>query len=282
MTQPGSEGQAGGEAEAGGASAEAGGEQQQEQPYWLDGAEPELADWVRGKGFKDPVTALKSHRALERLHGVPADQLLRLPATDDAEGQAAMWQRLGRPETAEGYQLPDRDLPEGAVDLRQQLLPKAFEAGLTQSQVQTLDGHLTELAVEAHQQQQQAYADRAKAADESLRRQWGQAYDQNLKVADRGAAVLGLDQEQMNAISRALGPEWTVNWLYQHGARVNEGDYVDEDNLEPGFSLSPGGAKAKLEELKGKHAAALADKKHPDHARVHAEEVRLFKLAYPE
>jgi hypothetical protein len=68
------------------------------------------ATWQNNGWDKDPVIAAieasKSHRELQKFHGVPASQLVKLPkdAADEA-GWKAVYSRLGMPAEAKDYDL---------------------------------------------------------------------------------------------------------------------------------------------------------------------------------
>src|SRR4051812_33433335 len=70
------------------------------------GLDDASAAFVAEKQFKDMSTAIQSHRNLEKLVGVPADKLLRLPTDDSPEAWNAIYDKLGRPKDAAGYNLP--------------------------------------------------------------------------------------------------------------------------------------------------------------------------------
>src|SRR5437879_5504237 len=77
---------------------------------WHQGADAETLGHIQNRGWQDKpanevaLAAIKAHREAEKLIGVPADQLLRLPvSTADAEAWKPVWQKLGAPVDAAGY-----------------------------------------------------------------------------------------------------------------------------------------------------------------------------------
>src|SRR3990167_6497041 len=64
------------------------------------------------KQWATPEDAVRSNLNLEKLIGVPQDQILKLPKADaDAAEWNPIYDRLGRPKTAEEYALKRRPAP---------------------------------------------------------------------------------------------------------------------------------------------------------------------------
>lgn len=118
--------------------------------------------------------------------------LSALPEEGDADGWGALYNKLGRPETAEGYELP---LPEGDNgEFAKATSAWMHEAGLSKSQAQALAGKWNEYqaaqAEQGHQQLEQQNTQNLA----SIRKEWGNNFDAN-------AAVVG------QAMTRFATPE---------------------------------------------------------------------------
>lgn len=83
--------------------------------------------------------AVKALVHAQRMLGKSPEGYVRLPNSDSSPEEAnAFFAALGRPDSADGYQLPELELPEGFTtreDLVAELRSKAFELGLTPAQV---------------------------------------------------------------------------------------------------------------------------------------------------
>lgn len=106
--------------------------------------------------------------------------LKELPSEGDTEGWGSLWTKLGRPESAEGYELPVPEGDDGAF--AQQTAAWMHEAGLTKLQAQTLAGKWNEhqasqLEAQTQQREQQQVEQLA-----SIRKEWGANFDANAAI----------------------------------------------------------------------------------------------------
>lgn len=116
---------------------------------------------------------------------------VRVPKADaPTEEWNKFYNKLGRPESSEGYQLAPPDLTRGAA-LDPAVLPKVkslfHSAGLTTSQAQVLLsgwGRIVNEGIEG------SHAKQAEAL-EALQQEWGAAYNNNLTYARSVATQLG-------------------------------------------------------------------------------------------
>ncbi|WP_338668901.1 hypothetical protein [Pseudodesulfovibrio methanolicus] len=106
-----------------------------------DGTETEipLRDHPALAKYATKDEAVKALVHAQRMLGKTPEGFVRVPGDQDApEDLAAFYAALGRPDKADGYELPDMELPEGFAlreDLVGGLREKAFELGLTPKQV---------------------------------------------------------------------------------------------------------------------------------------------------
>lgn len=106
--------------------------------------------------------------------------LKELPAADDKEGWAAVYAKMGRPETAEGYELP---VPEGDTgEFAKAASQWLYDAGLSKQQAQALiasyNAHGT-AQMEAHQA---AIAQQVEKDMTSMKQSWGADFDANSAI----------------------------------------------------------------------------------------------------
>jgi hypothetical protein len=119
--------------------------------------------------------------------GIPRDRLLALPADPaDAEAMAPIYDRLGRPEKPEAYQFKTDALPEGVTRdeaTEGWFRSTAHKLGLSQRQASALfeawNAHVGERIGAATRQSAQAH----EAAIGALKTEWGDAFDEKLRVA---------------------------------------------------------------------------------------------------
>lgn len=250
----------------------------QQPASWYSGFSDEtLRGYIETKGFKDPSALAESYRNLEKLRGVPENELVRIPKEGDTEAWNAYYARMGRPENADGYSLP---IPEGGDDtFAKQAAQWMHEAGLTPAQAQILAGKNNEFIaaqMKAHQDQQAVESDRQMS---ELKTEWGQAYEQNTEIARRAASQFGLTEEMLSGIEDAIGTKQLMVLFNNIGQGLGEHKAHGIGSGDNSFKLSPAAAQERIKQLGGdpdwskKYLAGGANEK--------AEMERLQQMAYP-
>lgn len=222
-------------------------------PFYSGFQDAEVKGYAEMKGFKDPESVVRSYRDLEKLRGVPEERLLKLPEKlDDAEAMAAVFTRLGRPETPEGYELPV--IREGQPEDTNPFLQKTFhEAGLNKQQATKLATALGERAKTVAEAHQQKLAEIQAEKEMNLKNEWGAAYQQNMGQVAKIAEAMGITKEQMLVMEDAIGVDTLAKGIYNLVGKF--GIKLGEDDPSAGgngghFALSPAAAKARIEYLK--------------------------------
>jgi hypothetical protein len=250
-------------------------------PKWLEGADETTIGYVQNKGWSEPRQVLDGYRNLEKLLGADkANNAVIIPKADaDPKEWASVYDRLGRPSSPAGYNVA---FPEGGDKTAQQaLLTKAHELGLTKAQAEGLFGDMTQRASEFATQQANAKAEQFQKDDQAVRLEWGQAFTQNLALAQNAARGLGLDAETIDKMSDVLGHKGTMNLLQKIGSRMGEDAFVSGDGSTSfGSAMTPGQAKAQIQSL-------MADKDFTtkylaNNADAKAKMAELHRYAYPE
>lgn len=218
---------------------------------WIEGLAPDLKEYATTKDFKDPGSVLDSYRNLEKTMGVPKERLLKLPEKADAPEWNEIYGRLGRPEKADGYKIP---VPEGDKgEFAKTVAPWFHEAGLSQKQVEIVVSKWNANAAAEQKKLTDAATADVGNAERELKTKWGAAYDQNLQAADQGAAKLGIDQAQADALKQAMGRSKAVEFLYNLASKLGEADFVVGDGGRPGAGkkFTPDQANHRIQALKG-------------------------------
>lgn len=114
---------------------------------------------------------LTSYMNLEKLMGVPQEQL-KLPAkADDVEGWKGIYAKLGMPEKADGYMF---NLPKDAPTENADFARKMFhELGLSKRQGETLFTKWNDHAASFLKQQETQASQEAEKQVNSLKSEWG-------------------------------------------------------------------------------------------------------------
>lgn len=217
-------------------------------PFYAGFQDTELRGYIETKGFKEAQDLALSYKNLEKLVGVPADQVLRMPKEGDTEGWNKLHERLGRPAKPEDYELA---VPEGDSGEYAKFIATAMhELGITKKQAQALAAKQNEFLGTQTAKEAEAYQATIKAQDTTLRSKWGQAYDKNLQVAKGAFAELGITTEAVNALEKAMGFAGVMEFFHGLGAKIGEDKFVSAAGAT-GFNgvMSPAAAKARIQAI---------------------------------
>lgn len=282
-------GQEGGGAAEGG---QEGGQQQQQQQQPSEGLaanvqDESLREWIEGKGWTDVEGLARSAYNLEKLKGAPAEELVRLPQ-DATEDQAReVLQRLGLPESADKYELPDP--PEGLEvneDFQGFAKDMFHKAGLTSRQAAAVTEEYNNYLAEQHQAQQEKLQAQFTEEHETLKREWGNGYDRQLRVAQQAAEQLGIEADQIDQLEQTMGFAGTMKLFSKIGRAFGEDGFVDPETGDRGFNnqMTPAEAKAAYGKFLSDdgNRAALMNKNHPGHTEAMKEKNRLFAIMHPD
>ena len=244
---------------------------------WYDNIDDaDLKGYVQNKGWKDPKELADGYRNLEKLLG--GEKIPMPKGADDKEGWARVYDALGRPKTADDYKL---QVPEGDNgEFAKVAAGKFHELGLTAEQARGLNEWWNQTQQGKMQEFAQQTAAKAEADLQSLKSEWGAAYDENLEFGRRAAREYGLDQDKLSKIEAAIGTGDMIKLLAQIGRAQGESSFVDGESGGKGFGMTPEAAQSRINALRAdkewtsKYLAGNAD--------ATQELARLMKLAYPE
>lgn len=239
--------------------------------------------YIQQKGFKTLADVIGSQRNAEKLIGVPAESVIKLPqGTEVTQAQLndSVYKKLGMPATPADYKLAP---PAGVTDrsFADAAASWFHEQGLNVKQAQALAAKYGEFGAQVQQQQATALAARQQTDTVALKGEWGNNYDANLAMVDRAAQAFGMDKPQLEALRTAMGPAAAMKFLHNIGQKIGVDDtFVNNGDRGGSFSgVSPEQAKEQINALKAdkgfveKYAKGDVDAK--------ARMTRLQQIAYP-
>jgi DNA-binding transcriptional MerR regulator len=197
--------------------------------------------------------------------------LVKMPDPDDKEGQKALWSRLGRPATDEGY-----TLPEGVED-RQRFLDAAKRMGLTNSQLQEYVALETDGKREAFEAAQEAQ-NQSKA---EVLGEWGAAKEQKLRQIRIMLESTGAP-EPLKQVVNDLNVDgdflrWAETVVQSIGGK-EDAPFSTDGGSEPAGMLTPDEAEAQISEIMGNSSHPYHNKMDPAHKKAVQKMVDLFDL----
>ena len=215
---------------------------------WYDGADADTIGYIQNKKWdaETPLKVVESYRNLEKYHGVPADQLIKIPKADDATAWDAVYAKLGRPESPDKYGFDTLSVPEG-IEIDKNLIGK-FDAifhktGATPAQRNAIiNAYMQEEA--AFAQEHNAKLEQEKAIQvNALKKEWGDKFDERVVLAKRAFKAFlpeGVDKEQVaEALEASLGTAVVAKLFANLAERLGEDKFHDDGgNDTAGFGYS--------------------------------------------
>lgn len=254
---------------------------------WRADLPPDLRDNPVTKRIGSVQDLLKEHIGVQKLIGGE-----KIPAPQDNWGEAewnAHFDRLGRPESAEGYEIDTSELPE-SFPLDEAMMgvvrKAAHAAGIPAKALGAVMGEVLKHQAEGYAAIQQQSAQQAAETDKALKTEWGASYGAKLDQANRAfKQVFG---DQVDEIRNTVLADGTL--LGNHPALIQAfakvGGSMGEHALKTGdstrFTMSPREALDELSKFQTENFAALSDPTHPEHALVTKKKQDLYDMAHPE
>lgn len=192
----------------------------------------------------------------------------------------AYYTALGRPKTADEYQMSTVKMPEGFPEMDKNSIAEfrktAHSLGMTPQQVDGLWKWYAGSNATAFQKMQEAQVNGMKETEANLRKELGDKYDAQLELAKKtGAYAFG---DQFKAFAQKHGNDPAVI-----KALAKLGEQLGEDTLNSGqahgLAKTPEEAQAEIDRI-------MADQKHayhvdgPEHAAAVEHVSKLYEIVY--
>jgi hypothetical protein len=246
----------GGDGGAGaGQGGEGGGGGQGEGGPWYAGlsdqavGEGQLSDraWLENKKYADLPTLVKTTRELEGRF-LAGDKIVMPKDGDAPEVFDSFYKAIGRPESADAYEIPvpeGQELDEGfAGKIKDAAFKAGVPAGMMKPLAEAFNAHIVELQQNA--EAQAAEAKRAGVAE--VKTEWGDKFTANIANANKAMRMLDLDAEKIGKMESGMGTADTLRLLSRLGAGMGE-DVLLGGGAAKVFSVSPAEARTELENM---------------------------------
>lgn len=216
---------------------------------WTSSFDDDNKGYVQKKGFDGPGTLLTSYRNLEKLVGGGLEDVIKVPKESDPKLWDPIYNRLGRPETPEKY---DLKLPQGTDKETDQWTRKAFhEVGMTQAQAAKFTEKWAEFSSAAEKVQTEARSAKLAEEHKALQTEWGAAYEKELSVAKRAANELGVKPEVIDQLESVMGFAGVMKMMQSIGSKFSEGSFVMGAAPAFGGVMTPQQALSEINTLRG-------------------------------
>lgn len=249
---------------------------------WYGGMSEEYRNEPTIQSFKNIDGLAKSYLESRKMMG----SMIKLPGEDATPDEISkVYNRLGRPETADGYELKAPTVTNEAgeeipiFELDEQATAKARESfhklNLTPSQVQgVMELYGQQRIADMGDAQGMAEQEQVRMAEESestLRHEWGDKYDVNLSIARKAAEKFGI-MEDVKELGLGNSAQ-VIKMLHTLS------EHIGEAKLTGDFSQAGGGFEETIASIDKKMAEL--GKGHPDYAKLNMQRINAFKQRYP-
>lgn len=250
---------------------------------WMDGLAPEVREHPAVAKYGGDAGAL-AKGLIEAQDLIGRKGVVRPRDDAGAEAWGKFHNEMGRPETADGYDLTAFKPPEGLpwnAEIQTGMMGVLHEAGVSQAAaVKIFEGYagLQKTAWDGYLGETGKAADKAEAA---LKTEWGDDFDAKDDLANRAAAAsFGPNLEEAKKIKLEDGSYLLDNKLIVKAfAAVGEtwredGPLIGGGGGPGAYPAGPAGAKAEIAKI---YAEASGDAKHPYNDPKHAEHKALHQ-----
>lgn len=236
------------------------------------GLSTEDIGYIQNSNYTDASAVVKALRDTKAYVGLDKNDLVKIPKPDK-DGNidySEVWNRLGRPENAEGYGLPDTDFAKAAA-------PKLHELGITKTQAEALVSFLDEYGKSAGKANEENERAANLKAEEALKKEWGSDFDVKSEAVGefirKTAAELNFTAEDFDNLQKSMGYDKAMKLFY---AFAGDNAVKNLSNYNAGQE-TPEIAAYKLKELMADPETAKAlSRKDP---KIHSEIKRLTELS---
>lgn len=254
---------------------------------WRSTIIPEdLADHASLKDFKDPQSLVKSYVHTKAELG----KRFSVPTTDAGdEAWDEVYTKLGRPEAADKYDfsaIENKDMVKDDDPVLNQFKEVFHKAGLNNRQA----AMILNAAYDQEKSIQGAIEESRKQAETALRKEYGQEYENRVKLAnqtldnlakDAGIEVSAL-REELSKPSPAINSPLLVR-LFSGLGKSLENDRMWAAGRERNTGVpSRSEARYEIERLTSEHFTELMDPSNPKGREIQARLDKLYLIAHGE
>lgn len=245
-----------------------------------------LPDELKGinalKDFKTPADLAKSYVNTKEKIG----SMVTIPGDDaDTETRSKFFNRLGRPESIEGYDFVPEEVQglKGVTtvntDNLKQFKEKAHNLGLTKSQAKGMMDHVQSVFSKQLNEQALSLANAADSSSKELRSSWGASYEKNLGHVDSALSQFFTEDNATMMKQAAAQDPNLMKSLATIGASMSESP-TDREGTVSSAPPTREDAKEKISAIQANKEHAYWHKANKDHKQATAEMNELYKQAY--
>ena len=252
---------------------------------WRDGLDPSIKEHPSLANFKNEGDLAKSWVNAQSLIGkdkipVPGEKATK-------EDWDVVFDRLGRPKTTAGYEIPSVEYPEGykapSKEFNEAMKAKAHELGLLPAQVNGLYNWMMGVEVDSYNISKKGKEDARISGENALRKSWGKAFEQNYSIAEQAVNKYGTEGFIDKLKSSGLNNDPDMVKFIADMAKNFSEDSITGKPI--GLTLSPQEAQAEISKIQGEaikdKTHVMNNKQHPEYQYFVQKWKGLHEMAYP-
>lgn len=224
---------------------------------WYEGADAEMVGHLQARGLDKKTAAeaalseAKAYREAAKLIGAPPESMVRIPKeANDAEGWAKVHERLGVPSDPAKYDFSGVKFADGSElteDFTKELRASVSAAKLSADGAKEIAKFVVKQIETQEAQETAEYASKLAVEKDTLKKNWGSSFNQNLVVAQNAAKTLGIQSDEITALESQIGYSRVMEMLRNIGARTGEDKFIT--NQATGLAMTKETAQAELDLL---------------------------------
>lgn len=245
-----------------------------------------LPEDIRGEGvfanFSSVGDLAKSYVSAAKMVGLDKNALVSIPKDDSKEAWDAVYNKLGRPESADKYALDAYKEAIGDEGLKA-WREKFHGLGLNQKQVDGILGSFTAETKAAMEQSQQAMTAQFEKWSQEIKSEYGAAADKKLEAAVNMLEKYGVPLDLVEQNPTIFKNPALVKAFVALADKTGEGEILLANGTRTSDVLSPAEAQQELNALQARpdYAKAIFDKNHPQHDYYVQQRQKLFDYIHP-
>lgn len=226
---------------------------------WIERVEPEVKGYLEMRGLATKsvediaLASIKGHQEASKMLSYPQNEIVRVPKDLNDPAMKNVWQRLGAPNDAAGYDFSTikhsdgkEVAPETIAAFRnaafERSIPKDMAIDMAKAHVKLLDAQRTADLAE--------YTAKVQESTQALKTSWGKNYDANMVIAKTAATANGIKPETVAALEKSTSYAEVMEFLRVIGTKTGEGRFVTPNTPGQNTPMTKEEAKAQIAELK--------------------------------
>lgn len=195
---------------------------------FLEGFSEDDKKYIGDKGWKASSDILKSYRELEKSYGTK----ISIPKDEDTEGWNKLYTRLGRPESADKYEI------EADEGIKAEAQKAFFDAGLSLKQSKDLTDWFNKTSKAQKEALDKALEEQSKKERDEVVAEWGDNAQKNSELLKRGAKLLSEEEDDWHSVEMALGTKKFMRIMKSLGEAISEDGLPSENKSAPKSPMS--------------------------------------------